>query len=376
MGIQVNPGPDLVILTGSLPGAFAGIPYDQPIVATGGTGVGYTWSIVSGIQPPGLNVQGRDGPLNWGSFTISGELEASSEAAAHVAGMVSSRNQPGVHWIHDDTGVAPEFYAINAQGQVLQRYTLGTSAVDCQDIAIGPGPSGADYIYIGDFGDSGLTRQNCRVYRVEEPVVPPAAQTSITVPHQEFWFNYPGGAQDCATLLVDWETGTPYLVEKTSASPRVHKFPMPLDTAWDSGNPVVLTPVNATGTFDVSITGGDSARDSRRVVLRGYDTAREYARASGGSFDDIFTQTGVAISIVGGQQYEAISYCCAGVQLFTTTRLAGQPNAPIYRATAANSINTTAISGAPTSPGTYSFTVQVRDSSGNTATRAITVAVQ
>ena len=35
----------------------------------------------------------------------------------------------------------------------------------------------------------------------------------------------------------------------TTTTPRVHKFPLPLDTAWTSANPVTLTQVTATGTL-------------------------------------------------------------------------------------------------------------------------------
>lgn len=59
----------LAITTLSLPGGTVGVPYSQPVTATGGTG-SYTWSLVplSGILPPGLTLSATGTP----TATISG----------------------------------------------------------------------------------------------------------------------------------------------------------------------------------------------------------------------------------------------------------------------------------------------------------------
>ncbi|MBK8207244.1 MAG: putative Ig domain-containing protein [Planctomycetes bacterium] len=368
----------LVITTFSLPGGSTVSPYAQDLYATGGSGVGYTWSVSAGTLPPGLTLDGKNNPLTWGAFGFSGNLDQSLGGGrlSEVSGIVASRSQPGVFWVHDDSGAAPEFYAIDAQGNVLQSYQLSTTAQDWEDIAMGPGPGGVDYIYIGDVGDNSLNRTNCRIHRVAEPTVPATPGSIVTAAHDTYFFVYPGGSQNCETMLVDWESGTPYLVEKVGGAPRVHKFPMPLSATWTSGSPVTLTQVTASGTFDGTLTAGDASLDARRVVLRGYGSAREYARPAGGTFDDIFAQGGTAFAISGGQQYEAICYSADGGELFTCTEIAGQASAPIYVASAGVDSATTTISGTPLSTGTFNFTVQVTDSAGNTATRAFTIIVQ
>ncbi|MCC6465078.1 MAG: hypothetical protein IT463_07050 [Planctomycetes bacterium] len=367
----------LVITMLSLPGSAVGTAYGQNLYATGGSGTGYTWSLAAGTLPTGLLLDGKNTVLSWGSFTLAGNLDQSLGGGrlGEVSGICASRNQPGVFWVHDDSGAGPEFYAVNAAGAVLQRYQLSTTAQDWEDIALGPGPGG-DCLFIGDVGDNSAVRSNCRVLRVPEPVVPATPGSAITAAHEEFWFTYPGGPQNCETLLVDPATGTPYLVEKTAAAPRVHRFPMPLSTGWTSGSPVALVQVTAGGTFDGTLTGGDASRDGQRLILRGYSTAREYARPAGGSFDDLFAQTGSAVTITGGQQYEAVCYSHDGRRLFTCTELAAQATAPIYAADAAGDSGSTTISGTPGAAGTYLFTVRVSDSAGNTATRDFSIVVQ
>ena len=325
--------------------------------------------------PPGLTLDNRDVTLSWGAFAQTGNLDQSLGGGklSEVSGIAASRSQPGVFWVHDDSSAGASFFAINAAGTVLQEYTITAGAQDWEDIAVGPG----GFIYIGDVGDNGSARTNCRVYRIAEPTVPGTPGAPINLAHTEYWFLYPGGSQNCETLLIDWDSGTPYLVEKVgSATPRVHKFPMPLDTAWTSGNPVTLTQVTATGTYPSTLTGGDASADGRRVILRNGGSAREYAKPAGAAFDTIFSQAGSAVSVPGGQQYEAICYDADGGSLFTTTELASQANAPIWESQATADNGYTTISGTPTTAGTYTFTLQVTDSAGNTATRQLTIVVQ
>jgi hypothetical protein len=376
--LEILPLGSLLITTTALPTAQVSTFYGQNVTAIGGTGVGYTWSIFAGALPPGLTLDHRDVTLNWGAFTQTGNLDQSLGGGklAEVSGIVASRSQPGVFWVHDDSGAGPDFYAIDAAGNVLQQYTIATSAQDWEDIALGPGAAG-DFIYIADVGDNGSARTNCRILRIAEPAVPGTPGAAINLAHTEYWFTYPGGPQNCETMLVDWASGTPYLVEKVgTTTPRVHKFPMPLDIAWTSGSPVTLTQVTATGTYLGTLTGGDSSSDGRRVILRGYSSGREYALPAGSPFDGIFNQAGSAVAMPGGQQYEAVCYNGDGTSLFTTTEIAGQANAPIWESAAAADNGYTTISGTPTTAGSYTFTLQVRDSAGNTATRQFVIIVQ
>jgi hypothetical protein len=377
--MDILPAGTLFITTTSLPRGFVGTAYGQNVTAVGGTGVGYTWSITANNLPQGVSLDSRDVTLSWGAFTQTGNLDQSLGGGklSEVSGIAASRSQPGVFWVHDDSGAGSSFYAIDAAGNVLQEYTITAAAQDWEDIAMGPG-TGGDAIYIGDVGDNASTRTNCRIHRIAEPILPGTPGAPINVAHDEFWFVYPGGAQNCETMLINWTTGAPYLVEKTSStSPRVHRFPVPLDTAWTAAAPVTLNQVAASGTYLSTLTGGDASPDGRRIVLRGYSGAFEYALPAGASFNAIFNQPGSTVATPGGQQYEAIGYSGDGTKLFTTTEIAGQANAPIWESPAAADNGYTTISGTPTAPnnGYGYFTLQVMDSAGNTATRELRISV-
>lgn len=375
--VRIYPADSLLITTVSTPTGTAGINYGANVYATGGSGTGYSWMLEAGALPPGVSLDHRDGTLNWGGFTTSGNLDLSlgNGKLSRVSGLVASRKQPGVFWMHDDMVAGAYLFAVNANGDILQQYLLNTSRVDWEDIALGPG-GGLDYIYIGDFGDDSAVRQDCRILRVPEPTVPVSRTPVQPLAPEEFWFTYPGGAQDCEALLIDRETGTPYLVEKTSGPPRVHRFPMPLSSNWNAASPVVLQELTTSGTFDGAITGGDASRDSRRIVLRSHHGLREYARPAGAPYESLFDQLGTPIAAPGGSEWEGVAYSGEGDALWMTSELAGQNSAPLLQALATSDNGYTTLSGLPTTQGHYVFTLRVTDSAGNQARRTFSIVMK
>lgn len=61
--VQSTPGP-LTITTTSLPDGVVGQPYTTTLAASGGTGTGYHWSIVSGSLPAGLSGNAQSGVIS------------------------------------------------------------------------------------------------------------------------------------------------------------------------------------------------------------------------------------------------------------------------------------------------------------------------
>ena len=84
-----------------------------------------------------------------------------------LSGLVVSRRQPGVLYVHNDSGDSSRFFAIGTDASLKEIfYFKGEKSLaplgvrDVEDIAMGPGPdSGADYIYLGDIGDNNAWRK-------------------------------------------------------------------------------------------------------------------------------------------------------------------------------------------------------------------------
>ncbi|WP_431213652.1 hypothetical protein ACQ86N_01695 [Puia sp. P3] len=178
-----------------------------------------------------------------------------------ISGIVVSPDQPGVLFVHNDSGDSSRFFAIGPDGRMKAIFHFEGEAAarlgvhDVEDIAIGPGPdSGVNYIYLGDIGDNAASRGFVTVYRIKEPVVSAgaglvgglralpegpravgggsAAGAGGEVPHFEvvaepLYLQYPDGARDAETLMVDPILREIYIVSKREDS--VHVYSTPLD---------------------------------------------------------------------------------------------------------------------------------------------------
>jgi hypothetical protein len=96
--------------------------------------------------------------LNAAAGAMTGMVAGTINSAAltEVSGLAVCRNNPHVLWLHNDSGDRARIFAVNTAGRLPGIYTLpGVTAIDCEDIAIGPGPGkGTSYIYVGDIGDN------------------------------------------------------------------------------------------------------------------------------------------------------------------------------------------------------------------------------
>ena len=139
----------------------------------------------------------------------------------------------------------------------------------------------------------------------------------------------------------------------------------------------MLVQVAPTTTLPGLLTGGDSSRDGRRIVVRGYGTTMwELARPAGAPFEAVFNALPCTISFTPFQQYEALCYTADGTELISIPELSFWPTVPIHRATAVTGPLDTHISGVPTMPGTHAFELELVDSSGDRVRRQFSIEVQ
>jgi hypothetical protein len=230
-----------------------------------------------------------------------------SDALRELSGIAASRRNPGVLYVHNDSGDAPRIYAINEKAQLLGACNIqGVRARDWEDIAVGPGPEpNRPCVYIGDIGDNEAKRPEVVVYRVPEPKLDPAVpfgQVRVG-PADGLRFTYPDGPRDAETLLVDPLTRDIYIISKRDLSPRVYHAAYPQSTTQPTRlKQVALLPF---GTFP---TGGDVAPDGRRVLVRSMFHAGLWERPAGEPLWRAFSGPQAALPLADEPQGEAI--CC------------------------------------------------------------------
>jgi len=249
-----------------------------------------------------------------------------------ISGLAASRNHANVLWVHNDSGDLPRIYALSSQGELLATYDLaGASAIDWEDIAIGPGPTpGQDHIYIGDTGDNARRRSSVTVYRVAEPLVN-ASQDPVTLGLSDvaaFPMQYPGTVYDSETLLVDPVSGDIFLVTRDregSGAAYVFRNPSP-----HTAGVLVTLELVATIPLPLEVKGGDVSPSGDAVLLRphsysGYEDGYYWPRAAGTNLWDAFSGTSCVVPLIEEPQGEALGFAADGLGYYTISEGTHQP---------------------------------------------------
>jgi hypothetical protein len=247
-------------------------------------------------------------------------------ALNEVSGLIGSRQNRGVLWVHNDSGDKPRLFALNPQGRVLGIYNLsGASHVDWEDIAVAPDPvSGVHYIYVGDIGDNNAVRPNVTVYRVEEPSVTSTqamVEASLSV-SGVYHFTYPDGARDVETLMVDPHLGDVYFLSKREFPARLYSAPYPL--AHGQTNALTFE----RDLYLVGPVAGAFAPSGREVLVLEYNIGISYFERAIGQHvaDALDVLLPLQVPYVGTEpQGEAVGWEGEGRGYYTLSERVNQP---------------------------------------------------
>lgn len=263
----------------------------------------------------------------WGPFRVTGTLPKNLPGRgvlSEVSGVVASRHNEGVLWVHDDGGHGPYLVALRRDGRLAQQYLVGgVRNVDWEDVALGPGPQpGRGYLYLGDFGDNARTRTDLAIVRVPEPVVPPRPGPVRTLQGAEvFRFRYPPGRMhDAETLLVDPVDGAPYVLTKELLRPAaLYRYPLPLDRR-------AIKTLRHEGDvrLGVWLTAGDVSADGGWIHVRDYGQIYHLRRPRGTRFAAAFANRPCTTLALQGQA-EALALDPDGLGLVAISEGAGAP---------------------------------------------------
>jgi hypothetical protein len=275
------------------------------------------------------------------SFTAGIQVALLPASLAEISGLAQSRTNPGVFWVHNDSGDQPRVYAVSRSGALLGSYTLeGAAGIDWEDMAIGPAPDGRSYLYLADIGDNDGLRMSVRVYRVLEPLVDvdqaPALETLSGV--TAYAFVYEDGPRDAEGFMVDPLTNDFYIVSKRELDGnRLYRSVSPSE-----GRTNTLARV---GTFSFTgTTGADISPDGLQVLIRRYSntinalTPPELAGSywsrpdASVSLVDLLARSGQTLPLVAEAQGEAIAFAADGDGFYTTSEHGSLPGATTTQA--------------------------------------------
>jgi len=228
------------------------------------------------------------------------------------SGLAASRRHPGVLYTHNDSGGAPQIFAIGPDGRTLATLTLaGAGARDWEGMAIGEDEQGRPALFVADIGDNhGGIWPHVTVYRIPEP----SELRSQTLRATAFRFRYADGPRNAETFMINPRTNRIYIASK-QLSGGLYEAPARLRT--DGYN--ILRKV---GRAPLLATDGAFAPDGRSLVIRTYSSARIY------SFDENAEEKIKplrSIRLPRQEQGESITYTPDGRALLAGSEGVAQP---------------------------------------------------
>lgn len=184
-----------------------------------------------------------------------------------ISGVAASRRHDDVLYVHNDSGGRPRIFALSAKSwRILAIFNIeGATNCDWEDIAVGGGPGGDFFIYIGDIGGNALAACN-RVYRVREPDTIEDGWLPVDALLEFTW-----NEANAETLLAD-PNGNVYLISKVvpGSTSRLYRLPR---EGWNAQEKMVLKQGSAVHVtlHTEGPTGGDISPDGQEVLLKTYN---------------------------------------------------------------------------------------------------------
>ncbi|WP_299516296.1 hypothetical protein [Mucilaginibacter sp.] len=239
-----------------------------------------------------------------------------------ISGVAASKINPGILYIHNDSGNPNQVYLTDGSG--ADKGTLTLTPVgnrDWEDIAVGPGPdAGKSYVYVGDIGDNDSKYSTVFVYRFPEPdligkILP--FISSVTAVDQ-IQLKYPDGPRNAETLMVDPLTKDIYIVSKESNQAKIYVARYPQSTtAVTALTPVVQLYFN-------KATGGDISPDGTEILLRSNELIWYWKLAANASISaGLITKPQHAPYINNEPQGEGICFAVDNAGYYTNTEVRG-----------------------------------------------------
>lgn len=256
-----------------------------------------------------------------------------SNQIREASGIAASHRNPGVYYLHNDSGDSARIFAIDERGRDLGTFHLkGAVANDWEDIAVGPahGLPGT-FIYVADMGDNKHRRKWVVVYRVPEPEVSSGGTDApIVLPGVvALRMQYPDGvSHNAEALLIDPQTADLYIVTKEKRKPaKVFRYAAPhrpdelaiLEEVASLQLGSLLLPASEI------VTGGDISLERNQILLRTYALVYLWQRKPGQSIAQAMSQTPCVVRQRREPQGESIAWRLDESGYITVSEKSHQP---------------------------------------------------
>lgn len=264
-------------------------------------------------------------------------LKIQDDRLKEISGMGVSLRQPGVLWVHNDSGDEPRLFAVGPDGRILGILNVtNAGARDWEEMVVFE-MDGKKFILIADVGDNGSIRQDTIIYIIEEP--DPADFAANFTQQIEacavIRFRYEDGPRDCEGVAVDIPNREILLISKRTEPPVLYR--LPLTPTRDDDDPALIAkrsvplsgivPPTAVeraipgrlGQYRSQVTAFDISPDNKTAAVLTYGNIYLYTRSENSSWSDTLAGEPTRIPVQGLPQAESICFDEGGATLLLTT---------------------------------------------------------
>lgn len=227
-----------------------------------------------------------------------------------ISGIAFSKKHPNLIYAQTDSGGEAAVYLLDSLGEELGKIKLlGVKNRDWEDIATAKGPDGKNYIYVAEIGDNAAIHPSIFIYKIPEP---DRIEKLSEVAPEVLELEYPGGARDAETLIVDEWDQKIYILSKRDKKNNIYSI------AWDSfGKGMTLElnkelelPITSSVAGDVSVAGD-------QILIKNYLAIYYWERKPGQTLVEAMTKDPISLPYVPEPQGEAIAFSPSGKGFFT-----------------------------------------------------------
>lgn len=249
---------------------------------------------------------------------------------AEISGIACSRVTPGYLWAQGDDNY--KIRAMKPDGTFVFTVKIdGARSRDWEDLCGGV-YEGKNYIFVGIFGDNGLSmKDNYYIYYFEEPEI--VVDSTLVVPMNSIKFGYPDGvAHNAETLMYDNVEQMLYVVDKYDNSDAMGVvYTLPFRTDYNSDSLQILKEECklGNGANFMNPTGGDISPDGQHVLIKNEGFTLIWHREGEESIAETLTRRPKQVKAYKREaQGEAIAWLDS-ITFYTTSDV-GSGDADIY----------------------------------------------
>jgi hypothetical protein len=240
--------------------------------------------------------------------------QASDQRLKEVSGIVASRANPGLLWVHNDSGNAPELFLIDEKMQIRSVVTLqGAMNRDWEDIAQRVDPtSGKNFLYVGDIGDNDGAKEFKYIYVLEEPKIGPSQSNLVLRDFKTIVVRLEDGSKDSETLLADPLSDDFFVITKREDPISVYRFKA-------SFSDTVTARRVATLTIPEVVSADYSSK--RGLLLKNYESVYFWPARKGFDIEKLLQETPARVPYEREPQGEAITWSHDATSFYTLSEM-------------------------------------------------------